>query len=200
MKRAELSNPSGGAEPPWRRMLTCPDQLSVSVAFTADIERLASTPDDRAEHIAQVVRVMCADLAVPDSSMATLRSVRTARALASAVKTVWLASGTNLRPALQANLTDLITTVEEQHGTASMETARLNALTTVDPIIECASVRPGMVWSNVAPALLAVQPPVVPPVASDWFLNFRRSHQLPPGHLPGSAADQPPLATGPLHS
>ena len=105
--------------------------------------------------------------------MATLRLVRTARALASAVKTIWLASGTSMRPALQANLTDLITTVEEQHGTAGMETARLNALTNLDPIIECACVAPGLVWSNVAPALLAVRPPVVPPVASDWFLNVR---------------------------
>ena len=141
--------------------------------FTAAIERLASTPDDRAEHIAQVGRVMCANLAVPDSFVATLRSVRTTRAMASAVKTAWLACGTNLRPALQANLTDLITTVEEQHGTAGVETARLNALTTLDPTIECASVRPRLVWSNVAPALLAVQPPVVPPVASNWFLNVR---------------------------
>ena len=171
IKLAELSNPSGSTEPPWRRMLTRPDQLSSSLDFTADIERLASTPDDRAEHIAQIVRVMCADLAVPDSSMTTLRSVQKARALASAVKTVWLASGTGVRQALQANLTDLITTVEEQHGTAGMETARLSALTTLDPIFEC--VHPGLVWSSVAPALLAVQPPVVPPVASDWFLNVR---------------------------
>ena len=173
IKQGELSNPSGSTKPLWRRMLSRPDQLSASVDFTANIERLARTSDDRAEHIAQVVRVMCADVAVPDSSMATLRSVRTARALASAVKPVWLASGTSVRPALQANLTGLITTVGEQHGTAGMETARLNALTTLDPIIECASVRPGLVWSNVAPALLAVQPPVVPPVASDWFLNVR---------------------------
>ena len=173
IKQAELSNPFGSTEPLWRRMLTRPDQLSTSVDFTADIERLSSTPDDRAEHIAQVVRVMCADMAVLHSSMAPLQSVRTARALASAVKTVWLAPGTSERPALQANLTDLITTVEEQHGTAGMETARLNALTTLDPIIECASVRPGLVWSNAAPALLAVQPPVVPPVASDCFLNVR---------------------------
>ena len=176
-------------------MVTLPDQLSASVDFTADIERLASTPDDRAEHLAQVVRVMCADLAVPDSSMATLRLVRTARALASAVKAVWLASGTSVQPALQANLTDLITTVEEQHCTAGTKTARLNALTTLDPIIECASVRPGLVWSNVTPAL----PPVVPPRGIRLVPQCPGPHHLPPGHLPGSAGNQLPQAAGPFH-
>ena len=47
--------------------------------------------------------------------MTTLRSVKNGRSLASAVKTVWYASPTNLRPSLQANLLDLISTVQDPH-------------------------------------------------------------------------------------
>ena len=137
-----------------------------------DIECLANIPDEQSEHIAQVVRVMCTNLAVPDSSVSMLRSIRSTRALASAVKTVWFATGNSLRPSLQANLLDLIST-EERHGATGMESSRLAALRVLDPIVEAATARPGLVWTAVAPALLAVRPPVVPLAAANRFLNVR---------------------------
>ena len=173
LKRAELAGSPGTGEPLWKRMLTQPSSLASTSDFSAEIERLANTPDNQAEHIAQSIRVMCTDMAVPESAMTTLRAVKNARSLASAVKTVWYASPTSLRPSLQANLLDLIATVEDLHGSAAIESLKLAALQTLDPLIEAAATRPGLTWSSAAAALLAARPPVVPPQATDHLLAVR---------------------------
>ena len=154
-------------------MLTQPSSLASTSDLSAEIERLANTPDNQAEHITQSIRVMCTDMAVPESAMTTLRAVKNARSLVSAVKTVWYASPTSLRPSLQANLLDLIARVEDLHGSASIESLKLAAPQTLDPLIEAAATRPGLTWSSAAAALLAARPPVVPPQATDHLLAVR---------------------------
>ena len=101
--------------------------------FTVDIERLAGVPDSHAKHIARSVRVLGGDMSLPESATAAFRAVKSDRALVSAVKTMWLASPTTSRTALQAALLDLINIVEEQHGSSSLEDQRLAALRALDP-------------------------------------------------------------------
>ena len=173
LKRAELAGSPGSGEPLWKRMLTQPGSLASTSDFSAEIERLANTPDNRAEHLAQSIRVICTDMAVPESAMTTLRAVKNARSLASAVKTVWYASPTRLRPSLRTNLLDLIATVEDLHGSAAIESLKLAALQTLDPLIEAAATHPGLTWSSAAAALPAARPPVVPPQATDHLLAVR---------------------------
>ena len=85
-KRAELSGPPS-SEPLCKRMLTQPSTLASATDFTSEIKRLASTPDSHAEHVAHSIRVLCTNTAVPNSALTTLRSVKSGRSLASAVKT-----------------------------------------------------------------------------------------------------------------
>ena len=81
-RRAELADPgSESAVPLWKKMLLH-KHTAHPTDFTVDIERLAAVPDDRAEHIAQAVRVLGSDMALPESATATLRAVKSARALA----------------------------------------------------------------------------------------------------------------------
>ena len=154
-------------------MLTQPSALASTTDFTTEIERLASTPDSHAEHVAQSIRILCTDSAIPDSALTTLRSVKSGRSLASAVKTVWYGSPTNLRPTLQANLLDLIATVEDIHGSSAIESHRLSALQSLDPLVDAAATHPSLVWSSAAATLLAARPPVVPPQATDLLLAVR---------------------------
>ena len=172
LKRAELSGPPS-SEPLWKRMLTQPSALASTTDFTTEIERFASTPDSHAEHVAQSIRILCTDSAIPDSALTTLRSVKSGRSLASAVKTVWYGSPTNLRPTLQANLLDLIATVEDIHGSSAIESHRLSALQSLDPLVDAAATHPSLVWSSAAATLLAARPPVVPPQATDLLLAVR---------------------------
>ena len=174
LKRAELSGPPS-SEPLWKRMLTQPSTLASATDFTSEIERLASTPDGHAEHVAQSIRVLCTDTAIPDSALTTLRSVKSGRSPASAVKTVWYGCPANLRPTLQANLLDLIATVEDIHGASAIESHRLTALQSLDPLVDAAATHPGLVWSSAAATLLAARPPVVPPQATDLLLAVRDS-------------------------
>ena len=174
LKRAELSGPPS-SEPLWKRMLTQPGTLASATDFTSEIERLASTPDGHAEHVALSIRVLCTDTAIPDSALTTLCSVKSGRSLASAVKTVWYGCPATLRPTLQANLLDLIATVEDIHGASAIESHRLTALQSLDPLVDAAATRPGLVWSSAAATLLAARPPVVPPQATDLLLAVRDS-------------------------
>ena len=170
-RRSELADPgSSSAEPLWKKMLLHKDTAH-RPAFTVEIERLAAVPDDRAGHMAQAVRVLGSDMALPESATATLRAVKSDRALASAVKTVWLASPTTTRLSLQTSLLDLINTVEEQHGSTGLEDQRLAALRTLDPLMEAAAARPGVGWSTLAATLLAVRPTVVPAEAVAAYLS-----------------------------
>ena len=105
--------------------------------------------------------------------MTTLRSVKNGRSLASAVKTVWYASPTNLRPSLQANLLDLISTVEDLHGSSAIECHKLAALQTLEPLVDTAAARHDLVWSSGAATLLAARPTVIPPQATDLLLAVR---------------------------
>ena len=173
IKRAELAGTSASSEPLWKRMLTQPGTLAASSDFTIDIERLATTPDSHAEHVAQSIRVMCTDMSIPESAMTTLRSVKNGRSLASAVKTVWYASPANLRPSLQANLLDLISTVEDLHGSSALESHKLAALKTLDPLVDAAAARHDLVWSSAAATLLAARPTVIPLQATDLLLAVR---------------------------
>ena len=154
-------------------MLTQLGTLAASTDFTSDIERLATTPDSHAEHVAQSIRVLCTDMSIPESAMTTLRSVKIGRSLASAVKTVWLASPTNLRPSLQANLLDLISTVEDLHGSSAIETHKLAALQTLGPLVDTPAARHDLVWSSAAATLLAARPAVIPPQTADLLLAVR---------------------------
>ena len=126
--------------------------------------------DSHAGHVAQSIRVLCTDMSIPESAMTTLRSVKNGRSLASAVKTVWYASPTNLRPSLQANLLDLISTVEDLHGSSAIESHKLAALQTLDPLVDAAATRHDLVWSSAAATLLATRPAVIPPQATDVLL------------------------------
>ena len=112
-------------------------------------------------------------MALPESSTGTLFAVRSARALTSAVKTIWLASLTTTRPSLQSSLLDLIGTVEEQHGSTGLGDQRLAALQTLDPLIDAASARPGVAWSALTATLLAVRPTVVPAEAVATYLSVQ---------------------------
>ena len=69
-------------------MLTQPGSLTSTSDFTGNIERLATTPNDQAEHVAQPVRVLYIDMAILESAPTTLRSVKNGWSLVSAVKTV----------------------------------------------------------------------------------------------------------------
>ena len=172
-RRAELADlGSSSAEPLWKKMLLHKDTAHPS-DFTVDIQRLAALPDDKAEHIAQAVRVLGSDMALPESATATLRAVKSARALASAVKTVWLASSTPTYPSLQSSLLDLINIVEEQHGSTGLEDQRLAALRALDPLVDAAAARPGVAWSTLAATLLAVCPTVVPAEAVATYLSVQ---------------------------
>ena len=66
-------------------MLTQPSAPTSNTDFSSEIERLASTPDRHAEHVAQSIRVLCTETAIPDSALTTLRSVKSGRSLASTV-------------------------------------------------------------------------------------------------------------------
>ena len=174
LKRAEFSGPPS-SEPLWKRMLTQPSTLASATDFTSEIERLASTPDGHAEHVAQSIRVLCTDTAIPDSALTTLRSVKSGRSLASAVKTVWYGCPANLHPTLQANLLDLIANVEDIHGSSAIESHHLTALQSLDPLVDAATTHPSLVWSSAAATLLAARPLVVPPQATNLLLAVRDS-------------------------
>ena len=152
-------------------MLTQPNSVTLSAHFTIHKERLAATPKSRAKQVAQSVCVLCtSNLAIPDSATTTLRSVKKGHSLASAMKTIWYASPMNLRPTLQKNLLDVIATVKDLRGSTSIETHKLAALQALDPIIEAAAARHGVVWSPAAATLLAACPPALLPKTTDLLL------------------------------
>ena len=187
-RRKELSHPNAAsAEPLWKKMLLHKDTAHPS-DFTVDIERLANVPDSHAEHIAQSARVLGGNMALPESATAALRAVKSARALVSAVKTMWLVSLTTTRTALQAALLDLINTIKEQHGSSSLEDQWLAVLCALDPLIDTAAVHPGLSWSTLSASLLAVRPSMVP--SNNVVLYLEAAHDPISYRVATSAAVQ----------
>ena len=84
------------------------------------------------------------------------------RSLTSAIRTVWYAAPANLRPSQQANPLHLVATVEDLHGSSALESLKIAALQTLDPLVEAEATHPSLVWSSSAVALIAARPQVVP--------------------------------------
>ena len=89
-------------------------------------------------------------MSIPESAIITLRSIKNGRSLASAIKTLWYAPPTNLRPSVQINLLDLISTVEDLqvedlHRSSAIESQKLAALQTLDPLVDAAAARHDLV-------------------------------------------------------
>ena len=203
-RRAELADPGSSSAEPLRKKMLLHKHTAHPSDITVDIERLAAVPDDKAEHIAQAVRVLGSHMALPESATATLRAVKSARALASAVKTVWLASPTAIRLSLQSFFLDLINTVEGQHRSTGLEDQRLAALRTLDPLIDAATAPGrGMVHSGRHPPRGA---PYRRTGRSRGRIHLRpRPHNLPLSRLlhrsdhPPPPRPRPPRGGDPAH-